>query len=1099
VIDYESAVASQFMCPQCGAALRAPSASRPADPLLGTTLGQYEILEVLGRGGMGVVYKAQQASLGRAVAIKVLPKTFCSDGMFIQRFGREARAAAAVRHPNIIEVYDIGQDGGRHYIAMEFIEGETLGELLKREGQLPPERALAMLKDVASALAEAHEYGVLHRDIKPANILIDLKGRVKVADFGLAKQAGVDVTVTVTGASLGTPLYMPPEISRGKAADARSDLYSLGATFYQALAGKPPFDGVTPAELIVKHIEERVPPLQKLAPDASPALCRVIHKLLRKKPEERVQSAEALLEALGKLDAQGGPHGAKTVTAPARAHHPSLEERRAAKRHKGRVGLIAGAVAAVAVAVVLFLVLRDGRDEAPQGKKPPEEVETPEPTGKSPTPPVVKPGPKPTTKTPHPSEKAPKPPEAPADPREVEAKELLEGAQRTAREGTWLSAETYLATLGREFADTKCYTANKTAIDALNQKVAAALKKPETPTLPRDKPDVQPKPPPDTNPIGPPKAEPGPTEDPKVAEAARKQRVLDAQWTKITEPVQARLASWDFTEAQKALGTVSVPPELADRLAEQKDQLARLVKLKAKMIATINDAKPPWKKSHLLLTGMNGDITKADASGITARVGDKMEAVAWKDLKSRSLSMLLNRCLDRQRGDDWIAGGLLTLAMDDPSRAEGYFRQAEKLGGKIEPYLSPLAEVAFARAKALLDKKQFDDAQKALSEIETRYGKSPWYGLHGAEMDEARGRLKDGLGQIVDAEAEKLYARAAGLYKSGRHFDLKAVVDKLRTERYRTSPAVTDAKRDPSFSIMAARVAKLGKRVTVGQRGKADFRTVQSAILAVPPYSLIEIQDSGMYKEQVVIPKEKEGLTIRGKEGCWPVITFEDRFGTPLEVRAPRTTLERMAIVRPPQHAHTLTSIVVKAPPIWFRSSIVATGGSGADSHRCLNVEGNPAPVEAENCLFIGNMGCAGPLVMRDCLWPFGRVRGRLELRNVTVGSINTDRPCDVRDSIIHQITGLHADTQVNYSCVYGAYKGIAKPGKGCHTKDPQFLDAKNFDYRLKSTSPCKGKASDGGDMGCRITPDMLKMLALTRKLQEMGLISRDLSAIFEH
>jgi len=137
-LTYESAVGDQFICPTCRAMLRIPKEQRPTDPLIGQTLGQYEILEVLGRGGMGVVYKAQQASLGRSVAIKVLPKALSNDAKFIERFNREARAAAAVRHPNIIEVFDIGQDGGRQYIAMEFIEGETLGELLKREGRLAP-------------------------------------------------------------------------------------------------------------------------------------------------------------------------------------------------------------------------------------------------------------------------------------------------------------------------------------------------------------------------------------------------------------------------------------------------------------------------------------------------------------------------------------------------------------------------------------------------------------------------------------------------------------------------------------------------------------------------------------------------------------------------------------------------------------------------------------------------------------------------------------------------------------------------------------------------------------------------------------------------
>ncbi|NQT51510.1 serine/threonine protein kinase [bacterium] len=267
-------------------------------PLVGQTLGQFQIVDYVACGGMGTVYRGRQPSLGRFVAIKVLADRLAEDGNYVERFHREARTAAAISHPNIIEVHDIGKDRGHLYIAMELVDGESLADVLKREGRLLWGRAVIIMRQVADALACAHEHGILHRDIKPANILIQKHDRVKVADFGLAKRAEVDVSVTVTGQALGTPLYLPPEWARGKELDARTDLYSVGATFYHVVAGRPPFDGASATEVIVKHIEEQAPALQQRAPDAPPLLCHIIHRLLSKAPADRYQTANELLDAL---------------------------------------------------------------------------------------------------------------------------------------------------------------------------------------------------------------------------------------------------------------------------------------------------------------------------------------------------------------------------------------------------------------------------------------------------------------------------------------------------------------------------------------------------------------------------------------------------------------------------------------------------------------------------------------------------------------------------------------------------------------------------------------------------------------------------------
>jgi serine/threonine-protein kinase len=225
-VEYDPAD-ERIVCPNCQVTLRLPGkpkAPDEADPLIGQTLGEFEIVELLGHGGMGAVYKGRQRSLNRFVAIKVLPQAVAADASYIERFQREARDAAAVIHPNIIQVYTVGQARGHYYIAMEFVDGESLSDVVKREGRVPPDRALEWLKQVASALAAAHNAGIVHRDIKPSNILLTATGLPKVADFGLAKREGIDVSVTVSGQALGTPLYMPPEAAWGKPLDARSDL-----------------------------------------------------------------------------------------------------------------------------------------------------------------------------------------------------------------------------------------------------------------------------------------------------------------------------------------------------------------------------------------------------------------------------------------------------------------------------------------------------------------------------------------------------------------------------------------------------------------------------------------------------------------------------------------------------------------------------------------------------------------------------------------------------------------------------------------------------------------------------------------------------------
>ncbi|HVM12491.1 MAG TPA: protein kinase, partial [Actinomycetota bacterium] len=227
--------------------------------MAGRILGdRYELGPVVGRGGMATVYRARDRVLHREVAVKVLQPQLARDQEFIERFRREARAAAGLSHPNIVGVHDHGSDGSDHFIVMEFVEGRTLAEVLDEEGALETGRAIAIATDVAAALSAAHERGLVHRDVKPANILLTDRGRVMVTDFGIAR-AATSQGLTMTGTVLGTASYLSPEQARGEPVDERSDVYSLGCVLYEMLTGEPPFAADSPVAVAALHVNADPP------------------------------------------------------------------------------------------------------------------------------------------------------------------------------------------------------------------------------------------------------------------------------------------------------------------------------------------------------------------------------------------------------------------------------------------------------------------------------------------------------------------------------------------------------------------------------------------------------------------------------------------------------------------------------------------------------------------------------------------------------------------------------------------------------------------------------------------------------------------------
>ncbi|MFM8948678.1 MAG: Stk1 family PASTA domain-containing Ser/Thr kinase [Acidimicrobiaceae bacterium] len=261
---------------------------------------RYEIGKRIGRGGMAEIFQARDILLDRPVAMKVLFPEFATDPAFVERFRREAQAAANLNHPNIVAVYDWGKVNNTYYIAMEYVNGRTLADILKQSGTLTPMQVCDVMSEVASALISAHQNGVIHRDIKPGNILVSTTGQVKVADFGIARAlgAGVEQGLTQTGAVMGTATYFSPEQAQGVSTDQRSDIYSLGVVMYEMLSGTAPFTGENAVAIAYKQVHEYAMPLDQRLASVPPEVAAIVAKCMEKSPADRYSSAEEVRDEL---------------------------------------------------------------------------------------------------------------------------------------------------------------------------------------------------------------------------------------------------------------------------------------------------------------------------------------------------------------------------------------------------------------------------------------------------------------------------------------------------------------------------------------------------------------------------------------------------------------------------------------------------------------------------------------------------------------------------------------------------------------------------------------------------------------------------------
>ncbi len=1091
-----------------------PSGRAAAQSALLGKLGEYELTEQLGQGGMGTVYKATHTKLGREVAVKVLRKGSLADESAVARFDREMRAVGAVDHPNIVRAMDAREVKGIRFLVTELVKGSDLSEVVRRVGPLPVADACELIRQAALGLECVHQHDLVHRDVKPSNLMLTFEGQVKLLDLGLARfQSGQqpDDEMTGTGQALGTIDYMAPEQTTDTHnVDIRADIYSLGCTLYKLLSGHAPFADSrykTPFAKMEAHLRKPPPKITQFRKDLPKELVSVVGKMLAKDPAKRFQTPAEVADAVGRYavssDLPGLLARARSKTA---APRPSRE--------------LEATMGSQSTGVTRFLELLRIKSPPPPSGSSGEEVRTKRPlvlgavgagvllvglifgglwliSGSSAAPVLVF--------------------DWPNDVRQ-DTKLQIDGKWSSVPQSKGPIEHSCKPGEHRIVAERQGYKRWETVVQlepgerrkispswkrqAVVRKDADAavrpdLKKPPSPTKPpavamvpkpepeAAKPEPQPKPPEpkETTP------EPAPKE-PKAAEidpALKLQQELDAKYAQALEPVEAMVSAWDFSGAVAALAKITFDkPELMSRRNARGRELQRLVKFKTRIIAKINTADPPLKKSDIMLRGINGEVAKADEKSISAKLASgKSESHAWSELSEKTRSRLVQLVIDRESADDWLSAGLLAFASGDEALAEKFLTQAQSRGAEVGPYLASLAERAFGRANGLLEKKEFSKATALLSSIEKKYAKTPWFASRRQAFDATRAATKTGA---YEAEADKLYAEAAKLFKENERFDLKPLVEKLKTD-YADSRAVTNADRKPSFAEMEQAVSNLGKLLTVRLGGKADFRSIQQAINAAPPNSVIEIQDVGPYKEQINIPEQKSGLTIRGKKGQWPILGATT-------VGAPGISIERVVIVK---------ALQLNRGPVHLRSAVLASIGIPGDGATHL-----------ETCVLMGSVRTAALMTMNNSVLLkeatggaiFVRGRSALKLDNVVAPSMNVNAyrvkhctipgfvsagggsPSKAANSIIGRVNASGSPSQIDYCNVFpGGYAGMAKPGKNCISVDPQFVNPKGFDYRLGPKSPCRGKASDGGDLGVRYTPEMLEMLKLAFALRQQGII----------
>ncbi|MBL7222627.1 MAG: serine/threonine protein kinase [Candidatus Brocadiae bacterium] len=771
--------AARFRCPTCktvlsapgeGAAPDAPMAPPAAPPapapaplpplapsdaddqqLVGHKLGSYEVTRVIGRGGLGTVYEAVQEGLNRRVALKVLAPSAASDPSFLTAFRREAQAAAKLNHPHVVQTFDICEEEGLHFIAMEFVDGDSLTDRIRQKRHLPVAEGLEIAAKAAKALDHANEQMLIHRNIKPANILFNTRGGVKLSDLGLSKSLEQSAVGIVEG-TFGGPVYMAPELARSpQLADCRSDIYSLGCVLYHALTGQPPFAGPSVSQLLQQHASQPFPSAKALFPRVPKAVDELLRRMCAKDPAERFQTHGELLEEV------------EILLEATAVRSPSVEK---AGGGSGRRWAIIGGVAAgvVGLAVVLFLVLGGGKKkDAEHAKAPaPAKVEAEAPTPPEPAPHEIDPdtvpgtayAPEPGTvppAVPAPPEPKAEPvvpppakgkgPDAPppgAEPKgdapewQAQLDAAKAQAEAAARAGNYGQAIAALEALTQDNDSLPLRAAVAAAAAAIRQEARSALRaalrtaaaRLQQGQYPQARAALQAV----VDHFGTPAEVAGAKaalasvaqheqlraaaaqvskEAGASAQAGERRAAAQARLAKALEPIAEKLKAWKLREAAEAMGALRVGDKAIEaELASRKSAIDALIDLRHRMIQHIKTAKPPLDKRAARITGLNGPLTDADENEIrcTVKFGAKIriEKHPWAKLRAVSGELLAKRVAKENDATDALATALFLQLLGDKEKAREHRERAEALDAEAKPPASTGATPAEAKAARAL-------------------------------------------------------------------------------------------------------------------------------------------------------------------------------------------------------------------------------------------------------------------------------------------------------------------------------------------------------------------------------------------------------------